>query len=239
MRQTCHILLMLIMPVVLHAQDTLYKRDGVIQIVQIIDAQGPAVKYIPLSSNVETTFIISKAEIIKIVYHDGSIETFIQGDYLKILPNQGDPLKMDFGRHFISFSLFDYFQSSIGLGYEYIGKSGKWGVKFPISFRFLKGARKDFSTGLSLYWYPFGQGRYRYFGGPSFEYNSGYYGRDTKQFGFLFQNGCLFQITKNVNASINLGVGYFSTTPNDNDYYYSNYYKKIQMKLACNVGYKF
>src|SRR5688572_19643219 len=106
MRHTCNILLMLVMPVVLHAQDTLYKRDGVIQAVQIIDVQGPVVKYTTLTGNVETTFIISKAEIIKIVYRDGHTESFFQGDYLEILPDKGDPLEIDFGRHFISFSLF-------------------------------------------------------------------------------------------------------------------------------------
>lgn len=239
MRQTYYSLFILFMPLVLHAQDTLYKRDGVIQIVQIINDQGNVVKYNSQAADIESIYIISKAEIIKIVYHDGHIETFCQSDYLKILPNQGDPFKKDFGRHFISISLFDYFQNSICLGYEYISKSGKWGVKFPISFSYVKGGRKDFSTGLGLYWYPYGQGRYRYFGGPSFEYNLGYYGKHTKQFGFLIQNGCLYQITKNVNASINLGVGYFSTVPNDEKYYYSRYYKKIQAKLACNFGYKF
>ncbi len=223
----------------MQAQDTLFKWDGSIQFVKIIDAQGAEVAYVYHDSNDISTYIISKAYIRKIIYHTGLIETFFPDDYLSIgRQRRRDPLAKDFGRHFISFNVLDYFQNSMTVGYEYLGKSGKWGVEVPITFRIVQGANKDFGTGISYHWYPFGQGRIRYFGGPSFEYSkrSEYYGNRT-ELAFLLQNGCLFQVSKNINTSVSFGAGYVSTYLDGWDYYPG--FKKIRARATFNIGFKF
>ncbi len=108
---------------------------------------------------------------------------------------------------------------------------------------------KIFNTGFDFYYYPTGQGKLRYFTGASFEFgqfkyliyhnnplspNTFYLQKENSNyFAFFYQNGLLYQITKNFNISINVGFGYGWQT--------SSYENTTQFFIngGLNFGYKF
>jgi hypothetical protein len=90
-----------------------------------------------------------------------------------------------------------------------------------------------------------GQGKAKYFLGPSIEYgtafNSNYFTRNRESYhAFLFQNGFLIQPTKHFNFSLNLGLGYarsrFKGDSINYDLYYDGY---LTFRGGLNIGYKF
>lgn len=175
------------------AQDTILKIDGNEQIGKIIEINGTQVKYKSVSNLTGPTYVLSKDNILKISYSNGTIDSFPENKK-KLEQIFIDPRNSDFGRNFISLNLFDLLNDVFTLSYEYTFNSGDFSIKIPLSFGFISlgladstteynsiysdnGSDNDyynknklFSTGLDFYCYPSGQGLVKYFTGVSLEF---------------------------------------------------------------------
>ena len=219
----------LLTTIILVAQDTLYKTDGTKHIIKTVELNETQVKYKLISNINGPIYVINKDNILKIVTETGLIDTFPKIITKNIIQ---DPRNIDFGRNFISVNVTDFLFGFLTLGYEYTFKSGKYSLKFPLSFGLnshpnynsdgywvgyyyyqgkYNNAYNVFSTGLDLNFYNFGQGKSKFFYGPSFVYGQFKFyniGNDIgTYYAFLLQTGFLFQPTKSINFSINTGIG--------------------------------
>jgi len=231
----------------LHSQDTLYNKDGTKQIIKTLDVNETQVKYKLVINLNGPTYVINKDEVLKIAYETGLIDTFPK----KISKNINQDLRnIDFGRNFISLNVSDFLFGFITIGYEYTFKSGKFGLKCPLSFVLNSNWRgvfqnydlftNRFSTGFDFYFYLFGKGKAKYFFGPSLEYGQDNfnYQEIVTYYAFSIQNGFLFQLSKHFNFSINTGIGISRSRINNS---LSNFGKLegIVVKGGLNIGYKF
>lgn len=194
----------------LQAQDTILKRDGNEQIGKIIEVNESQVKYKSGGNVNGPTYVLSKENIKRIAYSNGTVDNFPEKENNQEL-FKPDPRNTDFGRHFISINAFDLFNGLLTLGYEYTFKSGDFSIKVPFSFGLISlgladsisgnyhndndneyyNRNKIFSTGLDFYCYPLGQGKSRYFMGVSFEYGIvkywDYYYNNLTPYNYIFQ----------------------------------------------------
>jgi len=172
----------------LHAQDTLYRKDGAKQIAKILEVNETQVKYKPGSNLNGPTYVINKDDVIKIVYETGGVDVFPKKITDDLIPKRKeDPRSNDFGKNFISVNVPDIWFGSLTLNYEHTFKSGDFSFKCPLSLGLVSmglanaptryydnrgyyDRDKIFSTGLDFYYYPIGQGKARVFFGPSVEY---------------------------------------------------------------------
>ncbi len=264
MKTTVYLIILLLIPGTMQAQDTIYRKDSSIQVGKIQWINESQLKYKRNDNLNGPTFVISKEDIYKISYENGKV------DYFNIKPTFKttiaiDPIISNFGRNFFSINSFDLLNGLLTIAYERTFKSGDFSVKIPLSSGLIAlglsesssgnydnnkeyyNRNKMISTGIDLYAYPFGQGKTKYFMGTSFEYgiyNSWEYDytyypniyttiKQNHYVAFLFQNGFLFQPTRNFNYSINIGFGCES---------YKDYYDFIDcliVRAGLNFGFKF
>lgn len=240
----------------LFAQDTLYRANGRVSNVRIIEVNKTQVKYRNPEGQGGPLFVLNRMEVNKIVYADGRVETMegnanivntqkpnpygnVWGDAPKV-----DPLRTNFKRRYVNLSIPDYFAGAITLGYEYFTKDGDYSLRIPVSIGFKSlgintynvreteyndgqsyyRENKKFSTGFECYYYPWGQGKVRYYFGPAiemgwFDYTDQnrfptfpYTTTDMTMSGsfqsVLVHNGILFQPTAEINFNIGIGLGY-------------------------------
>ncbi len=174
----------------------------------------------------------------------------------------------------------DFFLGFLTLSYEHTFKSGDFSYKIPLSLGLVAigldsyvpdesmyraqgyyRRNKKFSTGFDFYVYPFGQGKSKYFVGPSVEIGTFSYHdnnwvngqvdylrpENVNQTGtfnaIILQNGFLFQPTKSVNFSVNMGIGYSQQRFMHFDELTQKNFKTIEdfvaFRAGFNVGYKF
>jgi hypothetical protein len=231
---------------VAHAQDTLYKVDGYVLMVKIKKVNATQVKYLPYADLDGLTHVINKGNVLKIIYESGLIEDFSKSVAAMTAPVPVvDPIATDFGRNFISLDVLDLLSSiSLTFGYEYTFKSGLFGMKVPLSFGLNNESgyygSNVFGTGLDLNLYPFGQGKSKFFYGPSFEYKkfkTTNMANDVHSaYAMLFQAGFLFQPFKHFNISVTAGIGYARLIRDD--YLYESK-GDVATRLGLNIGYKF
>jgi len=227
------LLLSILFPIhLLHAQDTLYKENGSRLVVTIIEIAETQVKYRVANDTANTTYVIHKNEVKKIVHENGMTDLFPKDAfYKKGAVKKADPRQTDFGRHFFSLTATDLIAPCLTLNYEYIFKSGYFGLRVPLSFalsntqenyffRFSdemnsgEHGRKIFSSGIDFNIYPAGQGTVSYYWGPVFEwgqfdyYSYASYVSSTSEnynkgnfYALLLQNGLLFQLSRHLNIS--------------------------------------
>src|ERR1051325_2530086 len=158
------------------AQDTLYRADGSKLIVKVTEISKNELRYKDYSNPDGPVYIVNKNEISKVVYQNGSSETFSDISIGK-RGNSGER-GQEYGRHFISLNLFDLIFNSATVAYEYT-LSPELGIKVPISigtnlnreilyndWGYYSGS-KIFSTGISFNFYPREIKKVAYYIGPS------------------------------------------------------------------------
>lgn len=238
------------------AQDTLYRVDGRVSNVRIIEVNNNQVKYRNPEGQGGPLFVLNRMEVSKIVYSDGRLEKFNESAVTPVnnvntygsvwgtnVPKP-DPLRTNFKRRYVNLNVTDYFAGAITLGYEYFTKDGDYSLRIPVSIGLNSlGAsafkiretefedkqsyyreNKKFSTGFECYYYPYGQGKVRYYFGPAieigwFDYTDEmvlgsfpYTLKDVEMKGtfqsVLVHQGVLFQPTAEINFNIGIGFGY-------------------------------
>lgn len=270
------------------AQDTIYRLNGKVIPAQIIEVTPSQVKYKNPVGMGGPLFVLSKTEIRRIVFANGTSEQFtlaapvsegskVWGDAPRV-----DPFHENFNRRMIQLNVPDYFAGSLTFSYEYFTKTGDYSIRVPVSIGLYAiglnkyavletqygrqgyyRENKKLSTGVDINYFPNGQGKVRYFVGPSIEF--GWF--DYHDFGsmgnyypftnvdetmganfqsLLLQNGFLFQPSANFNFSLTLGMGYTRTRFMHNDVlneYPGDVYVEnshdFAFRAGMNVGYRF
>jgi hypothetical protein len=260
-----------------------------VSIVRIIEINNSQVKYRNPEGQGGPLFVLNRMEVSKVVYSDGRVEMFNNnstGPIANTNPygsiwgeKKVDPLSTNFKRRYLNLNVTDYFAGSITIGYEYFTKDGDYSLRIPVSIGLKTlGANsfkiretefeeiqsyyrenKKFSTGLECYFYPYGQGKVRYYFGPAIEIGWFNYTDEVQLTGFpytfkdvdmtgsfqsvLVQQGILFQPTAEINFNIGLGLGYCQSRFRHQDI---NGYETLSSKRSefaarymLTVGYKF
>jgi hypothetical protein len=272
------------------AQDTLYRTNGKIQVVKIMEVNTQQVKYKNPNGQSGPLFVLSKTEVSKIVYESGNVDQ-INSEFKSVYEStsnnvwkekvEDDLLHKNFNRRMIEINLPDYFFGSVTIAYQYFTKNGDYALRVPVSIG-LYGIglnkyatleeqygkqgyyreRKKFSTGFDCNYFPTGQGKVRYYVGPSielgwFDYSEDQYlnyypytrTKSTQKANFqsiILQNGFLFQPTPSVNFSLNIGLGYtrerYIRKDISNQYpddYYAENNHIFAFRAGMCVGYRF
>lgn len=270
------------------AQDTLYRANGKVQSVKITEVNNQQVKFRNSNGKSGPLFVLSRSEVSKIVYENGNVELINSEIRQAYEPTSNvwkekvavDLLHTNFNRRMVEINLPDYFSGAVTLAYQYFTKDGDYSLRIPVSIG-LYGLglnkyaaleptygrqgyyreRKKFSTGFDCNYFPAGQGKVRYFVGPSielgwFDYNDRpYFSQPSAKIGekrnasfqsVILQNGFLFQPTSNINFSLNIGLGYtrerYIRKDISNQYpedYYAENRHLFAFRAGMCVGYRF
>ncbi|MFZ4413170.1 MAG: hypothetical protein ACOYOV_08810 [Bacteroidales bacterium] len=258
-----YFLFIFLWPISIYAQDTIFKKDSSIHIGKVIKITDNQIKYVKSNNQNDAIFVISIEDIYKISYEKGKVDYYntmptynttiavdpitknfgrnffsinsfdlINGlitiTYERTFKSGDFSVKIPLSSGMIALGLLESSSSNNDDSREYYNRN------------------KMISTGIDLNAYPFGQGKTKYFMGTSFEY--GIYNRWEYDYtnsltytakkqhhyvAFLFQNGFLFQPTRNFNYSINIGVGCESYKD------YHDFIDRLVVRAGLNLGFKF
>jgi len=193
MKKFLVILMMLCSSTILRAQDTLIKVNNTRILTKVLEINQRDIKYKKFVNPDGPVYIIDRKDVSRILYSNGSVDT-ISNKQVITIPDKvkSDPRVKDFGLNYFSLIISDALFGFASIGYERIFKSGKFGIKIPLSVGFKDlhindsaqysyyndgwasagyyNRYKIFSTGLDFYYYTGGQGTLRYFIGPCIEF---------------------------------------------------------------------
>lgn len=211
--------------------------------------------------NLETTYNIfgdESGQIYSIENNEISMIAFANGDIRFFESEKKISRRRNFKKNIINYHLFDLVVNNFKLSYERMISNGKIGIQIPIAIGYgdednLSGfddVYNKFYTGLSLNFYPTGQGTVRYFMGPGIQVGSGFfndgynsiYGQYTEEnintfvFRFLINNGIMFTPIEALSISLvgSLGIRYTDKVKYNND----NNVKTVGA-FSANLSYRF
>jgi hypothetical protein len=198
MKKLLFISLVLLYSNSLSAQDTIVKNNYTRILAKVLEINQRDVKYKKFANPDGPLYIIDRKDVSRIIYSNGTVDTLSGKQVITVPENvKSDPRVKDFGLNYFSANVADVVFGFASIGYERILKSGKFGIKIPVSIGFKdfeagdsvqygyyseggdgKGyynQYKIYSTGLDFYYYTGGQGTLRYFIGPCIEFGQFYY----------------------------------------------------------------
>ncbi len=239
----------------LFGQDILYKKDGTKDSVIVEEVNPTEVVYKKFSRPDGPLYRLPKSQILLIEYKDGAIDVFDGAQNLSDEEKRAAEKKVfaeKLGRNIISINYLNLLNGNIQFGYERIMGDGMVGLKYSFNYN-IEDVETDilnylrlWSTGFDLNLYPTGQGKIKYFLGPSFRigaargYNYDYLtNRSTLQdynyFSIFFSNGFYAQPTKSLYLGVLGGIGmarFKSKTT-------STHFADIDGIFAFNMGWRF
>lgn len=232
-------------------QDILYKKDGTKDSVIVEEVNPTEVVYKKFSRPDGPLYRLPKSQILLIEYKDGAIDVFdgaqtLTDDEKRVAEKKAFAEKL--GLNIISINYLNLLNGNIQLGYERIMGDGMVGLKYSFNYN-IEDVETDilnylrlWSTGLDLNLYPTGQGKIKYFLGPSFRVGvarDNFTGRSTLKdynyFSIFFSNGFYAQPTKSLYLGMQAGIGmarFKSKTT-------STHFADIDGIFAFNMGYRF
>ena len=191
---------------------------------------------------------IKNRDISLIAYEDGHLEFFE--------PVKRIVMRNNFKQNLFTYHVADLLFNNFTISFEHINKSGKIGFEVPLSLGYSHYANIDdlynqFYTGLSLNFYPTGQGKWRFLTGPGmrigmakwdyYDYydETGYntnYDETTGYFKLMINNGVIFTPIDALTFSVvgSLGVRYVFTIPEGYDYQL-----RTTGAISVNLSYRF
>ena len=183
------------------------------------------------NNNTGDVYSIPNRDISFIAYQNGNVRFFESVESAQ-KRNQYNP-------NFMTFHMLDMVVNNFTISYERIISKGKIGLEIPFSFGYdddLSGydnVRNKFYTGLTLNFYPTGQGKVRYFLGPSIQVGEGFYEGyytqnnstyvdeklDTFVFRLLINNGVMFTPIDalSIKLSGSIGIRYTDKVKQEGD----------------------
>lgn len=198
-------------------------------------------------------------QILSIQNNEISMITFENGDVRFFEKEERVINRNNYNKNIIHYHLFDLIVNNFKLSYERIISQGKIGIQIPIAIGYGDGDNisgfdnvyNRFYTGLTVNFYPTGQGKIRYFMGPALQIGTGYFKNsyydpyggysnklniNTFVLRFLVNNGIIFTPIKTLSISLvgSLGIRYTDKTKNLND----NNVKTVGA-FATNLSYRF
>jgi len=244
------VLLTLIISV--NAQDFIYKRNQGGRIaVSNVKVLVSETTYNLFGDDAEVLYSLENNQISMIAFEDGNIRFFERESKVKKRNN--------FKKNIINYHLFDLVVNNFKLSYERLISNGKIGIQIPFAIGYGGDGRisgfddvyNSFYTGLSVNFYPTGQGVVRYFMGPGIQVGTGYFedyyydsetgndhytNIDTFVFRFMINNGIIFTPIDALSISLvgSLGVRYV-----DKPKYNSTNNVKTVGAFSANLSYRF
>jgi len=209
----------------LFGQDAIYKRDNVKIDCKVLEVGISEIKYKPTSNPDGPIYSLNKSDVVLIIYQNGSHEVFSSAPNTSAAKT--DSLKIHFCRNFIGIDVGEFVNNSIGLIYEHtFGKDGLLSFRIPFSVGINSNSNsnsgyptgKIFNTGFDLLYFPTGQGVFKYYAAPYFEwgifneryYNYNYYYSNQMQGQHLaggLKNGVQYNPTRHFCFSADFGLG--------------------------------
>ena len=239
------------------AQDNIYLKDGTRVAAKVIRVTPSDVKYKSFNNPDGPEYILPVSDVVIVIYQNGTYDTFKKNFDQQTNSNDFDSITVNYGKNFLTFNLAGILNSNFTFSYERIFHKGFISVRVPFIAGFSDATSKNqntvFASGLDINFYPRGQGKVRYFVGPSLEaglkrfssymiwYGQGGYsyinsGVETVKrtyYNIHINNGILFQPTKNFNISTVIGIGVQAVDyGNDRD-------PNPNATIELNLGYKF
>ena len=214
----------------LFSQDYIYTRDNNRIAAKDVTIDIAEVHYKAFNNPTGPVIAIKNNEISLIAFADGRLQFF--EPVKKIITRN------EFNKNLFTYHLADLIVNNFTISYERISKNGKIGFEIPLSLGYGRYAEIDdiinqFYTGLSVNFYPTGQGKWRFITGPGVRVGSAkwdYYTHDnygnysnynntTGYFKLLVNNGVIFTPIKALSFSIigSIGVRYVFKMPPDYD----------------------
>ncbi|MEA3496247.1 MAG: hypothetical protein U9R42_09455 [Bacteroidota bacterium] len=177
----------------------------------------------------------------------------------KMITNVEAPLNKDFKRNIFAYHLFDVIFNDFTLSYERLSKNGMLGYQIPLGFGFRKqtyynsnnnNSDNTIYTGISLKYYPAGQGVFKYYVGPELrigylidnhyesqwddteqKYYDVYIEKQSPYTKLFIRNGVVFLPVDNLSIGMNFGLGMK---------YYTIFDRVVKTAhFAVNLGYRF
>jgi hypothetical protein len=231
MKKFLLVAILLLLRLLLYAQDTLYRLDGTIQLIRVIEVNSEQLRYRQFSDPDGPVFVLSKQAVAKIIYENGTEEIFQTVQVIAAAPTEVSHEQI-FKRNILSLNIADFIVSSLTFGYEFLSPSGKWGYKLPVSFG-LRSIGKDYRfedewPGIRVFhikpglnFYPYGQDRITFYAGLYYLYQINkyreydYYSEESKRFfsGPVLHTGTYLPLTHNIEISGQLGIGWIKMDP--------------------------
>lgn len=237
---------------IMEAQDFIYQKSDRTRIEATdVDVQLNHTTYKIFGDESGELMAIDNKEISMILFENGKIRFFERESRAKH--------RVDFKKNLINYHLFDLIVNNFKLSYERILNSGKIGIQIPIAVGYgddesisgFDDVHNTFYTGITLNFYPTGQGKVRYFMGPGIQIGTGYFDDgywnnsngtyieenvDTYIFRFLVNNGIIFTPIDALSISLvgSLGIRYTDKTFNSD-----NQNIKTVGAFSANLSYRF
>ncbi len=235
----------------LKAQDFIYLRNQKPRVaVKNIKVLNGETTYNLFDDNTGAEYSVNNNQISMIAFADGNIRFFEREQ--KVIKRH------NYKKNLINYHLFDLIVNNFKLSYERIISNGKIGIQIPIAIGYgnydnisgFDDVYNTFYTGLSVNFYPTGQGTVRYFMGPGIQvgegvFTDGYY-NDSNQytnttintfvFRFLVNNGIIYTPIDALSISLvgSLGIRYTSKE----DHWYNQNVKTVGA-FSANLSYRF
>jgi len=233
------------------AQDYIYMRD----LGDRISATNINVQHIETTYNI---FGDESGQLMSIENDQISMIAYENGDVRFFEREKKVARRRNFKKNLINYHLFDLVVNNFKLSYERILSNGKIGIQIPFAIGYgdednLSGyddVYNTFYTGLSLNFYPTGQGGVRYFMGPGIQVGTGFFSDgynsnsgqytnvniDTFIFRFLINNGIMFTPIEALSISLvgSLGIRYTDKVKYSGD----NNVKTVGA-FSANLSYRF
>lgn len=240
------LLMVVISTIGLIAQDYIYQKDGNKVAAKNIEILSDITKYNKFEEEDGKVFIIPNEEISFITYNNGDVRFFERES--KAIQ------RYNYKKNMINYHLFDLIVNNFKISYERIMSKGKIGIQIPFAVGYSEDisgyddVQNKFYTGIGLNFYPTGQGKWRYFMGPSLTLGTGeydhyndygfapYYERkETFVLRFLVNNGVMFSPIPELSLSMvaSIGIRYIDNS--------SDSYENIKTvgAFAFNLSYRF
>lgn len=201
MKRTLFILILSFFSFMVFAQDTIYMKSGEVIKSKIIEVNETNVSYKKFSYLDGPTFIIGKNTIAKIVYGDGSVDTF--QELPSDTPRSCDP--DGYGRNIFAFNPLAFVGGNVSFSYERLNRKGKFGFRtvayVPVTDNIGNQAGGHFDFKFYLGKTP----QAKYYLGPTIAGYAALHGYFN--IGLMFNNGVSFQPFKAFNISIDAAAG--------------------------------
>lgn len=226
------------------AQDVIYMKDGNKVEASNIQILVDITKYSIYGSTDDKVIVIPNKDISFITYENGEIRFFERE--AKAMQ------RYNYKKNMINYHLFDLIVNNFKLSYERIISKGKLGIQIPFAVGYgsdisgFDDVQNKFYTGVTLNFYPTGQGKWRYFMGPGIQVGTGtydtwddyynYYNNyETFVFRFLVNNGVMFSPIPSLSLSAvgSIGIRFIDKT--------NGYYDNIKTvgAFSFNLSYRF
>ena len=213
----------------LEAQDIITLKNSSTIDAKNIVITNTEVRYQNFNDNSEEMLVLQKVNVVSILYNNGS-----KVKIYKALKKSNNAI---FGDNLITFHFLDFVINSFTFSYERIIGNGKYGIVIPFSFGYSDKTTtipspllldsdytnnfvNQFYTGITFNIYPTGQGKVKYFLGPSIRFGNGHLHEDFNSYGqynpppiktgylkFLINNGIVATFASTFSVSVIGSIG--------------------------------